>query len=137
MLDVRIFLRVPQDTLRQRREQRQTYVLQSEQVHLMLSIERRAEEQCTDLFSCVAGDVWVDPPRYFEKIVWPAYIKAHEHIFDGDIETGPVTSSWGEKGRDLLVVEPKDGEEEMTKAFISSCNAIFNRTSQGAGILPQ
>jgi hypothetical protein len=45
MLDVRIFLRVPQDTLRQRREQRQTYVLQSE-VHVIFPDERRAEEQC-------------------------------------------------------------------------------------------
>lgn len=28
--------------------------------------------------------VWQDPPGYFEKIVWPAYEKAHVRLFEGD-----------------------------------------------------
>lgn len=36
MLDVRIFLRVPAQVLKQRREIRQTYVLQSKSVALLL-----------------------------------------------------------------------------------------------------
>ncbi|KAI5954510.1 NRK1 [Candida jiufengensis] len=34
-----------------------------------------------------AEGFWVDPPNYFELIVWPAYEKSHKHLFiDDDID---------------------------------------------------
>ena len=35
------------------------------------------------------GALWRDPPHYWEQIVWPAYVRAHEKIFEnGDVENG-------------------------------------------------
>ncbi|EDR08894.1 uncharacterized protein LACBIDRAFT_161970, partial [Laccaria bicolor S238N-H82] len=55
-LDVRIFLRVPHDTLKQRRHERHGY-------H-------------------TAGTLWRDPPHYWEEIVYPAYLEAHKDVFE-------------------------------------------------------
>ncbi|TBU64307.1 P-loop containing nucleoside triphosphate hydrolase protein [Dichomitus squalens] len=63
-LDHRIFLRVPHDVLKQRRHERHGY--------------HTAE-----------GSLWRDPPNYWEQIVWPAYVAAHEQILEnGDVEHG-------------------------------------------------
>lgn len=68
-----------------------------------------------------AGGVWTDPPNYFEQIVYPAYTKAHEQIFEnGDIEQGEVKADW--KG--LHVLQPLEGVEEMTRCFQQSCEVI-------------
>ena len=35
--------------------------------------------------------VWQSPPLYWERIVYPAYKRAHEHLFkDGDVEDGEL-----------------------------------------------
>jgi nicotinamide/nicotinate riboside kinase len=35
------------------------------------------------------GSFWKDPPGYWEEIVHPAYVRAHQDLFeDGDIEKG-------------------------------------------------
>ncbi|OCF34208.1 nicotinamide riboside kinase [Kwoniella heveanensis BCC8398] len=129
-LDIRIFLRVPRDILQSRREERQVYVLQP-------------------------GDVWVDPPGYFGKIVWPGYIKAHQHIFEPITDSAPkddhssadgtaelqqgevfgkkLKKGWGPEGRGLVVVEPEDGEKGMTTAFDKACSAIIDALRKGAG----
>ncbi|KAJ8453749.1 hypothetical protein ONZ45_g19584 [Pleurotus djamor] len=66
-LDVRIFLRVPEDVARARRESR-AYVTPE-------------------------GDTWRDPPQYWENIVWPAYQDAHKHLFKGeDVATGELSN---------------------------------------------
>ncbi|KAI1796368.1 P-loop containing nucleoside triphosphate hydrolase protein [Ganoderma leucocontextum] len=63
-LEHRVFLRIPHDILKQRRHDRHGY--------------HTAE-----------GSLWRDPPDYWEQIVWPAYVAAHEPMFeDGDIEHG-------------------------------------------------
>ncbi|TBU31738.1 P-loop containing nucleoside triphosphate hydrolase protein [Dichomitus squalens] len=63
-LDHRIFLRVPHYVLKQRRHERHGY--------------HTAE-----------GSLWRDPPNYWEQIVWPAYVAAHEQILEnGDVEHG-------------------------------------------------
>ncbi|KIK68934.1 hypothetical protein GYMLUDRAFT_255552 [Collybiopsis luxurians FD-317 M1] len=68
-LDVRIFLRVPQSVLKQRRHERHGY-------H-------------TAVQSDPEGSLWRDPPQYWEQIVWPGYLEAHQGIFiDGDVEHG-------------------------------------------------
>lgn len=53
------------------------------------------------------GGVWQDPPDYFDQIVWPAYVKAHEHVEDVDR---------------ITLVHPKDGD--LTDAFEATCEAI-------------
>lgn len=74
----------------------------------------------------VAGGVWEDPPNYFDQIVYPAYVKAHEHIFeDGNVEKGMLRETWGLGGKSLQVMRPLEGEEEMTKAFEKSCEVII------------
>jgi len=66
-----------------------------------------------------AGGVWTDPPKYFEQIVYPAYVKAHAHIFDnGDVEDGQV------RLKELHVLQPQEGQDEMTKCFKESCEII-------------
>ena len=69
MLDIKLFLRVPSNILKSRREERQTYVLQSK------SLLSRSPLKA-DPNDAAAGGVWTDPPNYFEQIVYPAYVKA-------------------------------------------------------------
>lgn len=69
------------------------------------------------------GGVWVDPPQYFDKIVWPGYVKAHADIFDsGDVERGQLNDDW----KTLKVITPLEGSREMTRAFELSCEAIMH-----------
>ncbi|KAJ7072558.1 P-loop containing nucleoside triphosphate hydrolase protein [Mycena amicta] len=66
-LDVRIFLRVPHNVLRDRRHARHGY--------------HTAE-----------GSLWRDPPNYWEQIVYPAYVDANRDVFEnGDVENGVPT----------------------------------------------
>ncbi|EIW62856.1 P-loop containing nucleoside triphosphate hydrolase protein [Trametes versicolor FP-101664 SS1] len=68
-LDYRVFLRVPESVLKQRRHDRHGY-------H-------------TAVQSDPEGSLWRDPPNYWEQIVWPAYVEAHEGIVEnGDVERG-------------------------------------------------
>ncbi|KAL7415372.1 P-loop containing nucleoside triphosphate hydrolase protein [Mrakia frigida] len=106
-LDLRIFLRVPYQTLKTRREARQVYVTQT-------------------------GEIWTDPPNYFDQIVYPAYVLAHTSIFttpstahlspEERVETCPPSPSWTkprkEGGEGLLVIEPKIGDEGMGEALV-------------------
>lgn len=76
-LDVRIFLRVPHDVLKQRRHERHGY--------------HTAE-----------GAFWRDPPQYWEQIVWPAYVDAHKAMLEGgDVEKGQSNG----KVEDLQIIE--------------------------------
>ncbi|KAF7315250.1 Fumarate reductase [Mycena indigotica] len=81
-LDVRIFLRVPHDVLRERRYARHGY-------H-------------TAVQSDPEGTLWRDPPNYWEQIVYPAYVDANREVFiDGDVENGKPT----EKVEGLALLE--------------------------------
>lgn len=114
MLDVKLFLRVPHDLLKRRREERQVYVLQSK-LHGWVAL--------TDPSSAAAGDVWVDPPNYFEQVVYPAYVKAHSHMFQESVEKGPLKADW----EDVKVLCPGDGEEGMTECLQASCEYILSQ----------
>ncbi|KAL7424486.1 ribosylnicotinamide kinase [Cryptotrichosporon argae] len=118
-LDVRTLLRVPHDTLKARREERQVYVLQNPD-------------------DAQAGGVWVDPPNYFTQIVYPAYIKAHARIFEhGDVERGAVRPEWradGEAGGwALVVLSPGEGGDEMGRAVEGVCEATIRACKEGKG----
>jgi nicotinamide/nicotinate riboside kinase len=61
--------------------------------------------------------------------VWPAYIKAHEHLFsNGDVDAGQVKPE-----ENLLAMTPGDGEAEMTRAFDASCEAMMAALRAGKG----
>lgn len=75
-LDVRVFIRVPEDVARGRRESRSYYTPE--------------------------GETWKDPPHYWEKIVWPAYTDAHKHLFEGEDIKSPKLSG---KVNDLILFE--------------------------------
>ncbi|KIY71114.1 P-loop containing nucleoside triphosphate hydrolase protein [Cylindrobasidium torrendii FP15055 ss-10] len=82
-LDVKIFLRVPEATLKERRHQRHGY-------HTAVQTDPE-------------GSLWRDPPTYWEDVVWPAYVEAHTDMFaDGDIEHGEPT----DKVKGVLVIAP-------------------------------
>ncbi|RXK41461.1 hypothetical protein M231_01169 [Tremella mesenterica] len=110
-MDVRILLKVPHDLLKQRREERQVYVLQNPD-------------------DAAGGGVWVDPPNYFDKIVYPAYVKAHDGLFDGGVETETLKREWEDR---LFISSPSDGAEEMVKCFTECCEEIIRQCREGAG----
>ena len=50
----------------------------------------------------IEGDVWHDPPQYWEKVVWPAYVRAHEDMFEGkDVAAGGLSPAM----KDVLLFE--------------------------------
>ncbi|KAJ8103221.1 P-loop containing nucleoside triphosphate hydrolase protein [Lipomyces tetrasporus] len=63
-LDIKFLLRAPYESLKKRREARSGY-------------------------ATIEG-FWVDPPGYFENIVWPGYVRAHKHLFEGEDLEGPL-----------------------------------------------
>ena len=62
------------------------------------------------------GSTWTDPPGYFDQIVYPAYVKAHEHLIDGDIEQGD--------SQIVDILTPAEGD--MTEAFTRACEIIMH-----------
>lgn len=113
---------MPRAILQARREARQTYVTQG--VCYFLQEWHRS-------FSNLDGSTWVDPPKYFEQVVYPAYQKAHADIFvGGDIEHGDVRPEWSGPPKSLTVLEPKDGEAEMTRVFELALERIWSRASE-------
>ncbi|KAF8633635.1 hypothetical protein AX15_001322 [Amanita polypyramis BW_CC] len=101
-LDIRIFLRVPHDVLKQRRHERHGY--------------HTAE-----------GDLWRDPPNYFENIVYPGYVDAHGSVFkNGDIEHGEVTR----KIEGLVLIDMMD--VTMDEAVDRSCRVAKECTAPEA-----
>ncbi|KAI6111269.1 hypothetical protein F5141DRAFT_1113597 [Pisolithus sp. B1] len=88
---IRIFLRVQQDTLRERRRERDNYI--------------------------VDGSTWPpDPPLYWERIAWPGYVAAHKDMFEnGDVESGRPT---GDRTRGMVVLE---NEKMSTTEVVDRC----------------
>jgi nicotinamide/nicotinate riboside kinase len=33
---------------------------------------------------------WVDPPEYFDKVVWKSYVKDHNHLFEDNDVNGEL-----------------------------------------------
>lgn len=61
LFDVKLYFRAPYNMLKARREARRGYATEE--------------------------GFWVDPPGYFDKIVWPQYVSTHKHLFeDGDVD---------------------------------------------------
>lgn len=65
------------------------------------------------------GELWRDPPNYWEQIVWPAYVEAHKHAFEnGNWESG---ASSGEIEGLLIIDEIEAG---MTRAVNEVCEKM-------------
>lgn len=65
------------------------------------------------------GSLWRDPPNYWEDIVYPAYVEAHEGVFEnGDVEHGKPTN----KVERLVLLESL--ETTMTEAVERCCVVI-------------
>ncbi|THH09450.1 hypothetical protein EW145_g2016 [Phellinidium pouzarii] len=102
-LDARIFLRVRHDILKKRRHERHGY-------H-------------TAVQSDPEGTLWRDPPQYFERIVYPAYVRAHERVFsDGDVEAG---ASSGFVQRLTLIESDRMSMDEMFEKAYNHLNDPF------------
>lgn len=61
---------------------------------------------------------------YWEHIVYPAYIEAHQGLFEnGDVEHGALT---GKRVPDLVVIEPMKKEAEMNMDdIVQSCLGVL------------
>lgn len=60
LLDLKLFISAPYQVLKQRRESRAGYA--------------------------TIDGFWVDPPGYFDDMVWPGYVKTHGYLFEnGDV----------------------------------------------------
>lgn len=93
-LDIRLFLRVPYSILKARREKRFGYHTQGK--HSLILLPCSSFVHCFTMCSCFLstlliadiilpeGSFWVDPPGYWDDIVWPAYLKAHRNIFENE-----------------------------------------------------
>ncbi|KAJ9104481.1 hypothetical protein QFC21_001977 [Naganishia friedmannii] len=111
--DALFFLRVPYATLKQRREERAQYVTQT-------------------------GEVWQDPPHYFDNIVYPAYVDAHKHLFTNeDVEKGELAPDWyrramgsnavpdGENDKVAEIFTPAEGSEGMEDMVAQGLERIY------------
>ena len=53
-----------------------------------------------------AESFWVDPPGYFDNIVWPAYTKAHASFFtNADVQDGGLSDE--ARAKRLLLLEAR------------------------------
>ncbi|QRV79363.1 P-loop nucleoside triphosphate hydrolase [Ceratobasidium sp. AG-Ba] len=105
-LDVKIFLCIPEKVLKQRRHERHGY-------H-------------TAVQSDPEGSLWRDPPHYWEQIVYPAYVRAHEHLFEnGDVEGGKLAPKY-EKELVLLSGEGCDKHMGMGEMVDIAAQSILS-----------
>lgn len=71
------------------------------------------------------GSLWRDPPLYWEQIVWPAYVAAHEEMLEGgDIEHGKPT----DKVPGLILIEAL--EVSMSKMVEQVCARLVEEVKE-------
>lgn len=64
---------------------------------------------------------------YWENIVYPAYIEAHQEMFEhGDVENGKPT---GERARGLVVIKP--GSETSMDDIVQGCCDVLCHFAHG------
>ncbi|KAF8600305.1 P-loop containing nucleoside triphosphate hydrolase protein [Ceratobasidium sp. AG-I] len=99
-LDMQIFLRSPRHVLQQRRRNR-TYTYPN-------------------------GETWVDPPKYWEQIAYPGYVRAHSHLFhDGDVDAGSLTPKAKTAG--LVVLDGQGTKQNLPfeELFSTTASAVL------------
>lgn len=99
LFDIKLFFHAPFDTLKSRREARKGYT--------------------------TAEGFWVDPPNYFSKIVWPAYVKSHAYLYQGEkVDSNELEQSIVEK-YDLVDVDNNDSTS-LYALVETSLSSIIN-----------
>ena len=68
------------------------------------------------------GALWRDPPHYWEQIVWPAYVKAHSAMLDGDDMDRARPSG---KVKDLVLIEGL--EQSMGETIEVVCEKLVEQ----------
>jgi nicotinamide/nicotinate riboside kinase len=87
-----------------------------------------------DATDAAAGSIWTDPPNYFDNIVYPAYLKAHEALFvDQNVEDGKLAPNAVERG--IQVFTPAEGSEGMERVVDAACDAILQALRIGGGVV--
>ncbi len=106
------------------------------------TIQRRREARAS--YATAEGTTWVDPPGYFDKIVWPAYVEAHKNLFEGgDVEKGELVGEMrpreDERNSDrddgleggrfdgLTIIDgegPAEGSEQMMQMVRRACEVV-------------
>ncbi|KAJ2964239.1 hypothetical protein NQZ79_g800 [Umbelopsis isabellina] len=96
--DSSIFIHASRATLKQRREARQGYVTQE--------------------------GYWIDPPGYFDDLVWPQYVKWNAHLFPN----GDAKGIDHEQIKDLVVMESDNSsiEQLATNAVKTIINTLHD-----------
>ena len=101
-VDVKLFLITDYTTAKTRREKRGGYITRlsvaaSEEV---LHVDMQCDEELdarkdtsgdgtamSNGHTAVSTGYWVDPPGYFDEVVWPNYVRDHAFLFkDGNVE---------------------------------------------------
>ncbi|KAL7266086.1 ribosylnicotinamide kinase [Rhizina undulata] len=100
----KIFLRARQDSCRKRREARNGY-------------------------ATIEG-FWTDPPGYFDKIVWPNYVKNHKHLFINDDVAGLLKP---EVLTEKKIHSPKHPEMPMNEVFAWAVDLLINEIRGQSG----
>lgn len=63
----------------------------------------------------------MDPPHYFERVVYPAYVEAHKHLFaDGNVEDGEL-----QDGK-LVQIQPAEGQAGMESMVEKGLQAVYD-----------
>lgn len=74
------------------------------------------------------GETWVDPPEYWDQIVWPAYLVAHQQMFvDHNVETGALDRSHP-FAKDLVMLEARPNSiptDTMRRFVDQSLEAVW------------
>lgn len=81
-LNVKLFYKAPYLDCKKRRESRQGYN--------------------------IIGGFWVDPPGYFDKLVWPEYYKYHKHLFVEGEDEDLIKRTGGELNQYAKELQLKD-----------------------------
>ncbi|CAG8605163.1 4532_t:CDS:2 [Acaulospora morrowiae] len=109
-LDVKLFIKADYETLKKRREERNSYFT-------------------------LEGNYWIDPPNYFDSIVWPEYVKYYNYLLSRNKEIGSTIN-------DLIVLESvnkqqiKENIEKivmMTLKVVEKSNIYNNIKSSNEG----
>ncbi|KZP06119.1 P-loop containing nucleoside triphosphate hydrolase protein [Athelia psychrophila] len=104
-LDVRVFLRVPHDVLKQRRLER--------------------------VYPRAGGTFWRDPPGYWDSIAYPAYVQSSAGLFErGDVEHGgSARAVAGLLLIDLLKMQMDEVAERVCAVLINEVNGDEQETN--------
>ncbi|ODV60596.1 ribosylnicotinamide kinase [Ascoidea rubescens DSM 1968] len=97
LLDLKLFFRLPYDQLKSRRLNRNGYI--------------------------TSDGLWIDPPNYFDDLVWPSYIKYHKHLFENDdMERGELSVNY----KDSIQLLDLNSHQSLYGIMSNCLNLIFN-----------